>query len=86
MQSFAPLFLIELKKLDITANTRIFTGTYNGTPITICSHGVGSAGASVAFHELFVGGVKTIMRAGTCGAMQKSIKDGDVIIATGNPL
>ena len=62
---------------------RTFTGTYNGTPITICSHGVGSAGASVAFHELFVGGVKTVIRAGTCGAMQKGIRDGDVIIATG---
>jgi len=62
---------------------RTFTGTYNETPITICSHGVGSSGASVAFHELFVGGVKTVIRAGTCGAMQKGIQDGDMIIATG---
>jgi uridine phosphorylase len=60
-----------------------FTGIYKDMPITICSHGVGSSGASVAFHELFVGGAKTIIRAGTCGAMQRGIKDGDLIIGTG---
>jgi uridine phosphorylase len=60
-----------------------FTGTYKGTPVTICSHGVGGSGASVAFHELFQGGVKTVIRAGTCGAMQKGIQDGDMVIATG---
>lgn len=62
---------------------RTYTGTYNGARVTICSHGVGSSGASIAFHELFVGGVRTVIRAGTCGAMQKGIPDGSVIIATG---
>ncbi len=62
---------------------RTFTGTYHGIPITICSHGVGASGASIAFHELFVGGVKSVVRAGTCGAMQLGIHDGDIIISTG---
>lgn len=50
---------------------RTFTGTYHETPIMVCSHGVGAAGASIAFHDLFVGDVKSAVRAGTCGAMQK---------------
>jgi uridine phosphorylase len=62
---------------------RTFTGTYKGTRLSICSHGVGGSGASVAFHELFQGGVKTVIRAGTCGAMQPGIADGEIIIGTG---
>ena len=62
---------------------RTFTGSYKGTPISICSHGVGSGGAAVAFHELFVAGVSTIIRAGTCGAMQPGIEDGQIIVGTG---
>jgi uridine phosphorylase len=62
---------------------RTFTGRYEGVPITICSHGVGSGGAAVAFHELFLGGVTTIIRAGTCGAMQPGIADGQLIVGTG---
>ena len=62
---------------------RTFTGRYRNTPITICSHGVGSGGAAVAFHELFLAGVTTVIRAGTCGAMQPGIADGTVIVGTG---
>jgi len=62
---------------------RTFTGSYQGKRITISSHGVGGAGASVCFEELSQGGVKTIIRAGTCGAMKAGIKDGDFIIGTG---
>jgi uridine phosphorylase len=62
---------------------RTFTGTYQGKHITISSHGVGGAGASICFEELFQGGVRTIIRAGTCGAMKPGIKDGDFIIGTG---
>jgi uridine phosphorylase len=59
------------------------TGEYNGVPLTISSHGVGAGGASICFEELIRGGVKTLIRAGTCGAMRKGIKDGDFIIGTG---
>jgi len=62
---------------------RTFTGTYHGKQVTVCSHGVGGSGASIAFHELFLGGVKTVIRAGTCGAMQRGIVDGSLVIATG---
>lgn len=62
---------------------RTFTGEYGGKRITVSSHGVGSAGAAVCFEELIHGGVKTLIRAGTCGAMVEEIDDGEFIIATG---
>ena len=62
---------------------RTFTGEFAAKRVTISSHGVGAAGASVCFEELMQGGVKTIIRAGTCGAMRKGIKDGELVIGTG---
>jgi len=62
---------------------RTFTGTYAGNPLTICSHGIGGPAASVCFKELFLGGVKTIIRAGTCGALVETIDDGQLVLATG---
>jgi uridine phosphorylase len=58
------------------------TGAYRGKPVSICSHGVGAAGASVCFEELFQAGAKTVIRAGTCGALYEPINDGDLLIAT----
>jgi uridine phosphorylase len=62
---------------------RTFTGEFAAKRVTISSHGVGGSGASVCFEELMQGGVKTIIRAGTCGAMRKGIKDGELVIGTG---
>lgn len=60
-----------------------YTGLLNGHRITVCSHGVGSPGAAVCFEELARGGAEVIIRAGTCGALQAEIADGDLVIATG---
>ncbi|NCF67467.1 MAG: purine-nucleoside phosphorylase [Chloroflexi bacterium] len=60
-----------------------FTGHHRDLPITICSHGVGGSGAAVAFHELFLAGVHTVIRAGTCGALQPGIADGTIVVGTG---
>jgi uridine phosphorylase len=62
---------------------RTFSGLFAGKRITISSHGVGSSGANICFHELMKCGAHTIIRAGTCGAMVADIADGDLIIATG---
>jgi uridine phosphorylase len=59
------------------------TGTCAGKRLTVASHGVGAGGANVCFVELLKGGVRVLIRAGTCGAMHTEIEDGDLIIATG---
>ena len=60
-----------------------YTGRSNGEQITICSHGVGSAGAGVCFEELARAGAQVIIRAGTCGAVQDEIADGCLVVASG---
>lgn len=62
---------------------KVFSGSFKGKNITICSHGVGASGAAYIFELLFNAGVKTIIRAGTCGAMVRGIPDGGIIIGTG---
>lgn len=75
--------LTNVKEVGNNREYRTFTGEFNGKTVTISSHGVGGAGASVCFEELIQGGVRTIIRAGTCGGMKKGIQDGDLIIGTG---
>lgn len=60
-----------------------FTGTYRGTEVSVMSHGVGAAGAAVAFEELCRGGAQRIIRSGTAGGMQPGVRDGAVVVATG---
>ena len=59
-----------------------FSGLRNGARLTVASHGVGAAGANVCFAELLRGGVRTLLRAGTCGAIVEGLRDGELIIAT----
>lgn len=61
---------------------RVYTGKFNGRRITIASHGVGASGAAFIFELLFNAGMKTVIRAGTCGAMVAGIPDGGIIIGT----
>ncbi|MCB0034687.1 MAG: nucleoside phosphorylase [Anaerolineales bacterium] len=60
---------------------RAFRGTYQGTAVAVCSHGVGAAGAAVAFEELIAAGAKQIIRIGTCGGIKTDVTDGDLVIA-----
>ena len=60
-----------------------YTGYLQGQRITVCSHGIGSAGAGICFEELARAGAQTIIRAGTCGALRDEIEDGDLVIITG---
>lgn len=71
------------EELAYNREYRTFLGTYKNQKITITSHGVGSAGASICFEELIKIGAKVIVRVGTCGSLQDTLGQGDHIIATG---
>jgi uridine phosphorylase len=58
-------------------------GRWDGVDVTVTSHGVGGAGAAVAFEELALGGARTIIRLGTAGSALDEIRSGDLLIATG---
>lgn len=66
--------------------TREFTswlGYINGTPIVVCSTGIGGPSVSICVEELAQLGIRTFLRIGTTGAIQPHINVGDVLITTG---
>ncbi len=60
-----------------------YTGEFNGKPISVVTHGVGAPSALAVFEELIQLGAKRIVRLGTCGALIKGAKIGDIIVPTG---
>jgi DeoD family purine-nucleoside phosphorylase len=58
-----------------------YTGTFNGTPVSVQSSGMGCPSAAIVIEELVQLGVKKIMRVGTCGGLQPNQTMGDMIIA-----
>jgi len=59
------------------------TGIYQGTPISCTSTGIGAPSLAIGVEELSRIGVETFIRVGTCGAIQKGMKCGDLVISTG---
>jgi uridine phosphorylase len=69
------------------ASNREFTSHLadaGGTPIVVCSTGIGGPSTSIAVEELAQLGVRTFLRVGTTGAIQPHIAVTDVIVTTGS--
>jgi len=62
---------------------RTATGTYDGTPISVTSTGIGSPSTAIAVEELARVGVETFVRVGSCGAIQPDMDVGDLVITAG---
>jgi uridine phosphorylase len=62
---------------------RTATGSYEGTPISVTSTGIGSPSAAIAVEELARVGSTTFIRVGSCGAVQPEMDVGDLVITTG---
>ncbi|MCU4716696.1 nucleoside phosphorylase [Halapricum hydrolyticum] len=62
---------------------RTATGTYDGTPISVTSTGIGSPSAAIAVEELARVGSETLIRVGSCGSIQPGVEVGDLVITTG---
>uniref|UniRef100_A0A7J3JNK6 Nucleoside phosphorylase n=1 Tax=Ignisphaera aggregans TaxID=334771 RepID=A0A7J3JNK6_9CREN len=60
----------------------VYTGAYKGVPVSIAVHGVGHPSSMLVFEELVMLGARIIIRFGTCGAMVKGLRIGDVVIPT----
>ena len=61
-----------------------FTGSYKGQPLSVMGHGVGIPSCSLYCTELINEfGVKRLIRAGSCGNVNKSVKLRDIVIAMG---
>ncbi|MCM2322494.1 MAG: nucleoside phosphorylase [Oligoflexia bacterium] len=82
----AEWFARQLEGVENLARNReyhSYRGTFKGKDILITSHGVGSAGAAICFHELIDAGAKKLIRIGTAGGFYAETKIGDVVVPTG---
>ena len=57
-------------------------GELEGQPVLVMSTGMGGPSTAIAVEELYMTGVRTFIRVGTCGGMQTEVMGGDVVIAS----
>ncbi len=61
-----------------------YTGTYKGKRVSVMGHGMGIASIGIYTYELFnFYGVKTIIRVGSAGSINKDLHVGDLVVAMG---
>ena len=72
--------LEEVKELAYNREYRSLRGVYKGVPVMAVSTGIGGASAAIAVEELVRIGVRNMIRIGSCGALQKGIRLGDLIL------
>jgi uridine phosphorylase len=70
------------KKISAHREFSSFTGKYKGVPISALSSGIGPASMAIAVNEASTIGVRTFIRVGSTGAIQKGIDCGDLIISS----
>ena len=77
------LFLENPVDLAYNREFKSCSGFFKGVKIMVVSTGIGGASTAIAVEELKNIGVETLIRIGSCGALQKNIKLGELIIAKG---
>jgi len=60
-----------------------YTGTYKGVKVSVTSTGIGCPALAIAVEELINVGAKNFIRIGTCCTLQKHVRVGSIVIATG---
>lgn len=76
-------YLDNVEEIDFNREYRSLTGYYKGIKILAISTGMGGASTAIAVEELKNIGVEAMIRIGSCGALQKGINLGDLVIAEG---
>lgn len=77
------------KELGSITNTWSYRGyecvevTADGRPLLICSTGIGGPSTAIVTEELARLGVRTLVRLGSCGALQPDVEPGDIVISSG---
>ena len=76
--------LDEAREVAFSREYRTFTGKVDGVPVSAMSSGMGGPSVAIGVEELHELGVHTLLRVGTCGALQPEVKMGDLVIAIGS--
>lgn len=75
--------LTEVEELAYNREFRSIRGRYKGVLVMAVSTGIGGASTVIAVEELARIGVKAMIRIGSCGALNKSLRLGDLILVNG---
>jgi purine-nucleoside phosphorylase len=59
-----------------------YSGTYRGTAVSVQTTAMGSPSAAIVCEEMAMLGARTLIRVGTCGALQPYMRAKDLVIAT----
>lgn len=71
------------RELAYNREFRSVQGRYRGIDVLALSTGIGGCSAGIAAEELHNIGVRAAIRVGSCGALQKGIALGDLIVVSG---
>jgi len=78
----ADTYLSDHKLVNEVRGMLAFTGTWRGNRVTIHGTGMGMPSLSIYVNELIKDyGAQTLIRIGSCGAMQEQVKVRDVVLA-----
>jgi purine-nucleoside phosphorylase len=78
----AETYLDDWRQVNDVRNMLGFTGTFQGQPVSVQSHGMGVPSMQIYVTELIKDyGVQRIVRVGSCGAVQDDLDLGDVVVA-----
>ena len=75
--------LEDVQELAYNREFRSLRGRYKGVDVLALSTGIGGSSAGIAVEELHNIGVQAAIRIGSCGALQKGIALGDLILVCG---
>lgn len=75
--------LTDVEELAYNREFRSLRGKYKGVDVLAISTGIGGSSASIAVEELHNIGVEAAIRIGSCGALQKGIGLGELILVSG---
>jgi purine-nucleoside phosphorylase len=80
----ADTYLDQAREVNAVRNMLAYTGTFQGTPISVMGTGMGIPSASIYATELITEfGVQRLVRVGSCGGILPTVKIRDVILAIG---
>ena len=57
-----------------------YTGSLDGVPVSVTSTGIGGPSTAIAVEELVRAGARTLVRVGSCGALDRDLRFGDVVV------
>lgn len=83
-EHIANTYLTDVFQYNNVRGMKGFTGTYKGERISVQGTGMGVPSISIYVNELIQEyGVKTLIRVGSCGALQEDVHVRDLILAQG---